>query len=127
MSAGRLCLTPINDIDTLPEPTNEWLPVTGCAEWDGLVALESVIAKRKVKLMFTLYPPQYGEFTITEPDGSIFASGTPSVIERPTIPGTDCSVPHDELRVGRYVLRCECDTGVNYRLDVEISDWHSID
>jgi len=127
MSAGRLCLTPIVDVDALPDPGNDWVPLTGCAEWDGLVTLESVIAKRKLKLMFTVYPPQHGKFSIIDPDGSIVTSGTPSLIERPTSLEEDGDVVDDGLRAGRYVLRCDCDTGENYRLDVEISDWYSID
>ena len=129
MSAGRLYLTPIEDADSkaLPHPTNQWVPIIGCAEWDGLVTLESVIGKRRLKLMFTVYPPLYGEFSISESDGSVIASGTPELIERPIISDEDRDVVDNQLRAGRYLLRCDCTTGVNYRLDIEVSNWYSID
>lgn len=126
MKYGRLCLTPLADADTVPSCSELWLPITECVEWDGLVSCSAMDRVRKIRLTFTVLPPVYGEFTITERD-SVTARGTPVLIERPA-PQQDSTYPMLQgFIAGHYVLHCRCDRVSRYRVDLMVHEWTSID
>lgn len=125
MACGRICISPIINVESVPDSYGDWTPLNGCAEWDGLVTVHATRNGFELKLNFSLHPPLFGELTLTDHNGNTHTSGLPTILQRPHPDEPDMVA--DYLLAGVYVLRCDFDTCDDVRLDLDILDWYSID
>ena len=125
MTSGRICITPIANAKSLPDPCGDWTPLRGCAEWDGVVTVNAKRQHQDLKLSFSLYPPLFGELVVSDRQGITRTSKLPVILQRPT--PDDPDIIADCLIAGLYVLRCDFDGFDDLRLDLELSEWYAID